>query len=546
MTDLVECEANIKVQNFIDAYPEDVLLKIFELLDSKTIENLTLVNKRWRGIVTNSSKIMKKLPLVIRADILRPTPLIVGKWKFYKVYFISIEKKYNKKLPSLKSIGKNIREIEFVHCSGMKLQVLQNILKFFPKVEKLTFHTSRFRDRFKAGDKNTVIELKYLKELVIKQNCLRVLSCIGAQLKSLKINIASKNHAVYFDEHQLMEFLYTQKQLKTLALRTIICSSLVFAENEKAKFEFKLKELSLRNINYDETADDDNLKDFLFTQKDSVEILQLGNTFSKFSNDVFELILNEFDHIKVFRMDVSAFPTNLSFYQKIQVNNKLTKLIVHGETTKKVLFCTILSLFPNVTDIYFIAQIPSRVLSHLTTCCTAITTLSLNSFSPGKYKRIIFPVLKKFHLENLSDITEWSDFVLANRTIESLSFGTTTYKAFFPEKPLCQRVRIVCELLPNLKHLKLGYNMRVEENYLRTIAENCKKLLSIDVKGDQLDVALMPLRKGFVLRCHDISNINCMFPNHEPVMNDDFMIYENTEIFEKEYRYNDGDHKMPN
>ena len=118
---------------------------------------------------------MKNLPLIIRADILRETPLIVGKWKFHKVIFISINKRYNKaKLPSLKSIGRNIREIEFVHCSGIKLQVLQNILRFFPKVEKLTFHTSRFRNRYKESDKNNILELKYLKELVIKQNCLRV------------------------------------------------------------------------------------------------------------------------------------------------------------------------------------------------------------------------------------------------------------------------------------------------------------------------------------------------------------------------------------
>ena len=46
MAELIEPEADIKAQNLIDSYPEDLLLKIFELLDSKSIENLTLVNKR--------------------------------------------------------------------------------------------------------------------------------------------------------------------------------------------------------------------------------------------------------------------------------------------------------------------------------------------------------------------------------------------------------------------------------------------------------------------------------------------------------------------
>ena len=43
---LIDCLSNVRLQKVIDEYPEELLLKIFDFLDSKSLQNLTLVNKR--------------------------------------------------------------------------------------------------------------------------------------------------------------------------------------------------------------------------------------------------------------------------------------------------------------------------------------------------------------------------------------------------------------------------------------------------------------------------------------------------------------------
>lgn len=46
MASLMNCGSDERVKNIIDIYPEELLLKIFGLLDSASVKNLTLVNKR--------------------------------------------------------------------------------------------------------------------------------------------------------------------------------------------------------------------------------------------------------------------------------------------------------------------------------------------------------------------------------------------------------------------------------------------------------------------------------------------------------------------
>ena len=40
----------LRLQNLIDSCPEELLLKIFEFLDEKSIMRLTLVNKRYDNV----------------------------------------------------------------------------------------------------------------------------------------------------------------------------------------------------------------------------------------------------------------------------------------------------------------------------------------------------------------------------------------------------------------------------------------------------------------------------------------------------------------
>ena len=117
---------------------------------------------------------MKKLQLIIRGNTLRQNHLTVGNWKFHKVVFRLVDDVYNEAmLSSLKTIGYNIREIDFYFCHNITLDAFKNILMNFPKVEKLSFlHCSFKYDLIKIDTK--CLELENLKELVLDDCCLNV------------------------------------------------------------------------------------------------------------------------------------------------------------------------------------------------------------------------------------------------------------------------------------------------------------------------------------------------------------------------------------
>ena len=212
--------------------------------------------------------------------------------------------------------------------------------------------------------------------------------------------------------------LYSQKVLKTMVLRTIFNSS--SATKENALNQFKLKNLSLLSFEENERFNDEDLKEFLYTQKDSVEALELGRTFS---NDVYELILNKFVNLKTLRIDISAFPADLGFYKRINAVKNVTKLIIHGENGDTVLYCTILNLFPNATDISFSSRTLFELFSWLSKCCIGVTSLTLDRFCPG-YRNVNFSALKNFRYVNFNDEQNWCEFVMSNRIIESLCFDS--------------------------------------------------------------------------------------------------------------------------
>lgn len=340
-------------------------------------------------------------------------------------------------------------------------------------------------------------------------------SIFEAQLKSLKVDSLPGNT----NEEHLMEFIYIQKRLETLALRNINSSAIVFSKKQDAKYQFKLKELSLRKIRFENRYEDENLIDFLDTQKDSVEILELGRTFS---NDAYVLILNKFINVKTLRIDIAAFPSDLSFYKRIKVNKNVTKLMVYGEIEDTVLYCTILSLFPNVTDIRFSSQISCEVLTCLPKCCNAITKLSLDSLRPGNYKNLKIVALKNLHLDWLANQCEWMNFVMANPTIESLSFKWIFEQLNMnPQQLFGKALKMVCSVLPNLKHLKLGGYMNDNMHNLQDVVEMCTNLESMDVLEDDIEIGMMPMRSGFKFRCYNRSSIKYVFPTNGPVWKDD-------------------------
>ena len=82
---------------------------------------------------------MKKLPLIISYGKMMKKNLVVEKRLFYKTSFKSLNKILNTEmLSSLERIGSNVREIEFSFCHFPTAKIFLDILRNFPKVEKIT------------------------------------------------------------------------------------------------------------------------------------------------------------------------------------------------------------------------------------------------------------------------------------------------------------------------------------------------------------------------------------------------------------------------
>lgn len=88
----------------------------------------------------------------------------------------------------------------------------------------------------------------------------------------------------------------------------------------------------------------------------------------------------------------------------------------------------------------------------------------------GNYQNLKFYTLKNYRLNAVNGST-WSDFVMTNQTIESISIkwispGDYDHEVFGKE------LKIVCEVLPNLKHLKLCRNMNNKMHHVQSIKKS--------------------------------------------------------------------------
>ncbi|CAO1320554.1 unnamed protein product [Diamesa hyperborea] len=359
-------------------------------------------------------------------------------------------------------MGSNVREIYFVLCRVRKNNEFQSILKNFPKVEKLCFMECSFYYPYQKLDAN-VFKLENLTSLELQDSCLMILHTVEAQVKRLSIILlgSSGQTTQAVTEQQLKKFLYTQKILENLEL---VLRFEKWSLCDKAEHQFKLKQLTLCNIDKKEppTFKDENLIDFLNSQKDSLESLQLR---SEFSNDVLEVCLNKFKSVKTL-----LICDGLTDFNFIKINKNVTKLVL-GKVRDDVRF---LSIFSNLTDLSFSGEISFQALYRLSNVCKALTSLSLYNMLPGNYRNVKFTGLKKFHLDEFDSGHDWIDFVNSNPSIEILSFKSISRSCMFRGN----EIKNVFEQMPNLKELKLSSDFVEKFHIFRYMKKSIKITLT--------------------------------------------------------------------
>ena len=183
-------------------------------------------------------------------------------------------------------------------------------------------------------------------------------------------------------------------------------------------------------------------------------------------------ILINFPKVEKITISACIFQNQFANDLKLEHINKLElNYDIDGEHDD---FSQFLSIFPNLTDITFTDQIPFETFSRLPKLCISSTSLSLRlCLLPGNYRNVKFLALKKFHLEIVDGGNNWSDLVMSNPTIETLSFKTISINWVFNADKLIK----VFELLPNMMHLKLGGAMKEKLN----LFQNMKKSIKISL-----------------------------------------------------------------
>lgn len=145
--------------------PDEILIIIFEKLNVKDLKSITLADRRFNGLVTGTSKIIKKFKLVVNSNYnLNILQALLDSQRYFENLSIPIldhmmidSYKSDKMIDLMKRIGGHVKKIKFMDfchcCYGALLELLPNIawLKFDHNVscldrpEKLPTSTIKIR-----------------------------------------------------------------------------------------------------------------------------------------------------------------------------------------------------------------------------------------------------------------------------------------------------------------------------------------------------------------------------------------------------------------
>lgn len=331
---------------------------------------------------------------------------------------------------------------------------------------------------------------------------------MNSELKCLKIKSNNDVKTEY-----LTAFLSVQHHLETMALRNInddIENSNLFEYDVSKNIRFKLKQLSIDIFGEDVSID--YLTAFLQKHEDSLEDLEIGKSFG---DAIYEFSFARFTNLKRLTINADKIPTDSRFYNRLRPNLSVKKLIIRGKhkafTTKEIF-----GQFPNIETLVINEQNPDNEEMNMSNELMIFMSNNLNNLKhlviPKLPLNIVvdtlkFPALKSFHVERMTQKTDWTTFIQSNPTIERLSFRWM----MFPNIITDVEYEIIAKSLPNLQHLTLGSGITDYKGTLTNIAQNCRSLKVLQMLNF-LDNSLKPME---VLNQRDEEGLRISFYTYE-------------------------------
>jgi hypothetical protein len=377
--------------------------------------------------------------------------------------------------------GTWINELKLVHCGIDNITFFVKIMNKMPNLKKLVMtHTGAIAN-YDAEDIPLFNKLETLELLKCEYEMLDYFK--NAKLSTFKVMSSMDGHDQGIKP--LIEFLATQKNLKTLALRWFDTynSRLFKTPIDTEKIPFKLKRLSLLKFELRNMSNDySNLLMFLQTQAKSVEELELGRAFPDF---IFEFVFSKFTKLRKLKINIKGIPSEMEVYNRL-VNNPIVKiLIIAGSEPDSIeAIQAFMRHLPNIESLTFCKSQSDELMQFISTNFVRLRYLNAWDISG-----LQSPTVEILNIKTIAT-TDWNLVHAANPKIKEIHVKCQMFGA---ETSIIQMIQVL-----NLSVLRIGgVFFSADSNFFEAVRANLAKfkLLSVARKSlrvPESDVADIP------------------------------------------------------
>ncbi|CAG9811279.1 unnamed protein product [Chironomus riparius] len=478
--------------------PSEILLHIFDLLDSETLRNVAVLCSRFQSLIHNSNHIMAKFRACINLSNLNIAKKTLSDMPYRKFdifassYFTRMSLgRFEGKINSI--IGQHTENIENLRLYDSTTGLASKILVNLENLTHLCIERIQ-KSLIEEDDALFSITLPNLKILEVDgvDSYLKCLRCPKIETLIYR-NVDSPMTNQNAVSRSLNNFFKRSRTLKDFTMFGAVPNF------ETEKFEFKLQKLKFTNYatNVDETEDSPMMK-LLKSQKDNIRDLTVTEYVTQ---DILGIAINEMKNLEKLKLDLDkifAEPRNL------RMNFKLKKLEIinlpnfHEHVLKIIKNC------PNVEILKFLCFIPGMVLSDVSSSMKNLQILTFESTENVDLSKIAFNNLKKlsiWELSNQDQLITIFRVCSASANLTELEIVNITYELTSVE------VDILIKICKNVEILKLHGHMDYDDPINMVFYGNQTKLRLL-----VLDIFVDEERLELVQMLHD-TKIQCIVPD---------------------------------
>jgi hypothetical protein len=502
----------------------EILLKILNFLDFKSLLNILETSIRFRDLVENSQVLMSKLSVEIdfrnifwncfgdEICVDKSIDALTSSTRKYQKICLNnlkengfVTKLWEQVDEFLRKFSENLKCLKFFNCEFSSIDLLE-MLCLLPKLQSLSFHKVIviFDIESNFSTFNKVYKLKNLKQLEIKnsemtEHFFKILVHVE-NLENLSIddfveNLESEECFLKNEFRSLERFLCQQKSLKSLEINGDCSHSQTFLKGTESATNFELSILKLKGF---ENCSLENIAKFLKTQK-KLKSLEIDVSCRKheFYDEIFQHTFN-LENLQELQLNIivsNKLKYNLKRYQRFQSASNLRTLSLYyierddvdpQEWMEYLLLENFSFAFPHLKKfrLFYYGNLDDR---------GALKVADLQAINNWKHldsleiQQINGNFLKQFALKNLKNlksclrdvaIYDWETFTRNNRGIQNLTIEINSIDN--------ESIDLITRNLKNLENISISsfcYNLKdINENTIEIILKNCTFLKSLNLE----------------------------------------------------------------